>query len=611
MKENFDEEVDNVLESCLLSEPRKSFFLFAGAGSGKTHSLVFLLQKIKDRVGKELLKRRKKVAVITFTNAATNEIIKRLGYSSVFHVSTIHSFLWEIIKKHQCDIKMQYCRNLREEMDELDKKLSNPKNKKTKTYLSNTVKRDSLSDRLLKTEHVKKFIYDPNGRNPEYNALQHSEVIEISAELIIGTDCLQRIIAQQFPILLIDESQDTNKLLIDAFFEIQKNYPDIFSLGLIGDVKQRIYNDGKEKLAEIIPEGWEKPVKRMNYRSAKRIIQLANSIGRDIDQYAEQRPLENAEEGFVRLFVVTQREGLNKNEIELKVKQIMGNLTKDEKWCQGEAVKALTLEHMMVASRLGFADFLEPLNRVKKYSLFGSQGTFPEMDFFSREVLPLAKSMREDGGIALKILKMFSPLLSREKSVNPYLYYSICQKAAKEVAGRVEANDPIYKIVNSIQQNNLFVVPEVLGNACLLRELNQKESDDKELSAWIEVVGFPIDRVLRYDDYLHQRSQFDTHQGVKGLEFDRVLVIVDDSEARGFMFSYDKLFGVKELSKKDLENKEMGKETSIERTQRLFYVTCTRAKKSLAVVMYTKRPETVREKAIQKGWFEENEIVGL
>ena len=95
------------------------------------------------------------------------------------------------------------------------------------------------------------------------------------------------------------------------------------------------------------------------------------------------------------------------------------------------------------------------------------------------------------------------------------------------------------------------------------------------------------------------------------LEFDRVLVIIDDSEAKGFMFSYDKLFGVKNLSETDINNMAEGKETSINRTQRLFYVTCTRAKKSLAVVMYTNNPEKVKEEVIQKGWFKEEEIVTI
>lgn len=45
MENNIDFQVDETLEKCILSTPRKSFFLFAGAGSGKTYSLVLLLKK--------------------------------------------------------------------------------------------------------------------------------------------------------------------------------------------------------------------------------------------------------------------------------------------------------------------------------------------------------------------------------------------------------------------------------------------------------------------------------------------------------------------------------------------------------------------------------------
>lgn len=47
MGNNIDLQVDETLEKCILSTPRKSFFLFAGAGSGKTYSLVLLLKKIQ------------------------------------------------------------------------------------------------------------------------------------------------------------------------------------------------------------------------------------------------------------------------------------------------------------------------------------------------------------------------------------------------------------------------------------------------------------------------------------------------------------------------------------------------------------------------------------
>ena len=54
-----------------------------------------------------------------------------------------------------------------------------------------------------------------------------------------------------------------------------------------------------------------------------------------------------------------------------------------------------------------------------------------------------------------------------------------------------------------------------------------------------------------------EQSEFDTHQGVKGLEFPRVMIVADDGQMRmKSMHSYEKLFGVKALSQKDLENEK-------------------------------------------------------
>jgi DNA helicase-2/ATP-dependent DNA helicase PcrA len=87
------------------------------------------------------------------------------------------------------------------------------------------------------------------------------------------------------------------------------------------------------------------------------------------------------------------------------------------------------------------------------------------------------------------------------------------------------------------------------------------------------------------------------------------MVILDDEDARGFLFSYEKLFGAKEPSETDIKNQNEGKETSVERTRRLFYVTCSRAKESLAIVAYTKEAEKVKNHALSQGWFEENEVI--
>jgi len=610
MENNIDFQVDETLEKCILSTPRKSFFLFAGAGSGKTYSLVLLLKKIHNSIGKDLLLQGKNVAVITFTNAATDEIINRLDYSPIFHISTIHSFVWDVIKYYQADIKRLYCFYIEEDLKALEKKLEETEKKTTKTYLSNVEKFEYQKERLAKAQIIEKFVYNPNGSNPEYNALKHAEVIKISAQMILENKMLQRIIAQRYPILLIDESQDTKKELIDTFFEIQRNFADIFTLGLLGDQKQRIYADGKENIEDSIPIGWEKPVKRMNYRCAKRIIQLANNIGKDIDIHAEQRPREDANDGLIRLFVIQQREGLNKDKIEQNVMRIMSEQTQDAKWTTiGTEVKVLTLEHMMAARRLGFSRFFAPLYKVSKYQMTFLQGSVSEIEFFTKEVLPIAESIKEDGRVALEILKKYSPLLSGQNTEKPYELYLKCREEAIKVANLVNENGTIRVVVDEIIKSQLLTVPDVVRQAYMLSPSDIEDTVEEELRAWVEVMDLPINMVRSYDDYVNHRSQFDTHQGVKGLEFDRVMVIIDDSEIKGFLFSYDKLFGVKDLSNVDLKNKENGKETSIERTQRLFYVTCTRAKNSLAVVMYTNNPERVKTETIRKGWFEENEII--
>ncbi len=612
MANNKDLQVDETLEKCILSTPRKSFFLFAGAGSGKTHSLVLLLKKIRDSIGKDLLVQGKNAAVITFTNAATDEIVNRLDYSLVFHISTIHSFVWDAIKYYQADIKHLYCQYIQEDIQKLYEKQEKAKSKTTKTYQSNAEKIEHLKEKLGKAKTIEKFVYNPNGSNAEYNALNHAEVIKISAQMIMDNIMLQRIIAQRYPILLIDESQDTKKELVDAFFKIQENFSDIFTLGLLGDQKQRIYTDGKENMVNIIPSEWEQPVKRMNYRCAKRIVKLANTIGKDLDIYAEQNPKEDAADGLVRLFIVQQQNEIDKDDIEQTIMDIMCNQTHDAKWSGADAdVKTLTLEHMMAARRLGFAQFFGPLSKVDKYQMAFLQGKVSELDFFTKEVLPIADSINGDGRNALEILKAYSPLLSKQNTEKPYELYLRCRDDSQKVANIVNGNHSIRDVVKVVCSSQLLPVPEVLRQASILSTTDVNDEWEEDLQAWVMVMDLPINMVRGYDDYVNQRTRFDTHQGVKGLEFDRVMVIIDDSEAKGFMFSYDKLFGVKELTEIDKKHIEAGEESSVDRTQRLFYVTCTRAKETLAIVMYTSDSEKVKNQAISKGWFSEQEIVLL
>src|SRR5699024_9015021 len=93
--------------------------MFAGAGSGKTRSLINTLEYLDTQKGAYLMEHGKQVAVITYTNAACDEIERRLQYKSIFSVSTIHSFLWELIKNFQTDIKKWLTTSLQSDIDDL------------------------------------------------------------------------------------------------------------------------------------------------------------------------------------------------------------------------------------------------------------------------------------------------------------------------------------------------------------------------------------------------------------------------------------------------------------------------------------------------------------
>ena len=112
----------------------------------------------------------------------------------------------------------------------------------------------------------------------------------------------------------------------------------------------------------------------------------------------------------------------------------------------------------------------------------------------------------------------------------------------------------------------------------------------------------------KYYEYVSGNEGFDTHQGVKGLQFERVMTIIDDNESQGTTFNYEKLFGITEMSNRDFTNQQQGKETTIDRTRRLLYVTCSRAIDSLAIVLYVDQVDLAYEKVQACGWFKSDEI---
>lgn len=103
MKEKIETTADAEIQSCL--DNHQSFALIAGAGSGKTSSLVDALERVREREGHLLRQNGQRVACITFTKRAVEVIKGRLGFDHLYMVSTLHSFLWEQMGRFQSDIR--------------------------------------------------------------------------------------------------------------------------------------------------------------------------------------------------------------------------------------------------------------------------------------------------------------------------------------------------------------------------------------------------------------------------------------------------------------------------------------------------------------------------
>ena len=65
LDDHVDDHVDEEIQRCFLKEDPKCFFVFAGAGSGKTRSLIKTLTFLDETLGDWLLTNRKQIAVIT------------------------------------------------------------------------------------------------------------------------------------------------------------------------------------------------------------------------------------------------------------------------------------------------------------------------------------------------------------------------------------------------------------------------------------------------------------------------------------------------------------------------------------------------------------------
>lgn len=618
--------------------------MIAGAGSGKTTSLIKALKYIDGTFGKELRVQNRRVACITYTTGAESEIREDVGDDNLFHVSTIHSFLWELIRPFQADIKKWVISKI----DKKREKLEEEKLAFTSRTRASTI--EKMEANLIKNQHIKEnlqsvpyFKYE-TGSSYLKGILGHDDIMKMGPELITQNPLLQSIIAEKYPYFFIDESQDTDKEFILSLKIVDQNFSTKFCLGFFGDPMQKIYMTGAGTITH--EPDWNVIKKPENFRCPTTVLNVINSIrskGDELQQTGGKKQEIDGQLspvlGSATLFILKADDTREKKLTQ--VRQHLADVLKDDQWiasCIPPAVKVLVLEHRMAAKRLLFNELYSSFKDGTSESISTnfSEGTSWILMPFQKYILPLIVAFegKKDFEV-MQLLRRHSPLFAREylKS-NPDKISEIFQSTKADISALATlmtsgSGSTVADVLNFVQDKQLLDLDPRISNTLnpvkvttsddeaaevgmIADAINVNEDPEEVISYETAIINYlkcPAAQTWGYQSYINDESPYSTQHSVKGAEFDRVLVILDDEEGRAYtLYSYEKLLGIKELSNRDTENIAAGNDSTLDRTRRLFYVSCSRALKDLAVVLFVDDPSQAAIKLQEADVFDTDSI---
>jgi len=173
----------------------------------------------------------------------------------------------------------------------------------------------------------------------------------------------------------------------------------------------------------------------------------------------------------------------------------------------------------------------------------------------------------------------------------------------------------IKEILEFVEEKQLMLLDERIR--LRLKDIDaQPISDDSDNLEKLKKVleayfSCPAIQLWGYKTYIENESPYSIQHGIKGAEFERVLVILDDEESTHRQYSYEKLFDLIPPSNNDIKNQREGKPTIHDGTRRLFYVCCSRALKDLAVIFFVPDVTSALTKIKNAEIFENSNILSI
>ncbi|MEJ7691575.1 UvrD-helicase domain-containing protein [Daejeonella sp.] len=632
-------EVQSILQ-CI--DNGQNFLLSGGAGSGKTYSLVQVIRQVIEEFP------HARVACMTYTNAAVKEIEERVDHSNL-NVSTIHDFLWDTIKHFQKELKVAVVDLAN------DEEVTGIKIEGVTPVPANFF--DVLEDGIQYKEYVK--IRD--------GIISHDELLLVANRLFASYPKLSSIVKDRYKFIFIDEYQDTSTQVVDIFLtQFQQSLrPNI--IGFFGDAMQSIYDDTIGNLNAYIgnePGQVREIQKAQNRRNPLQIIGLANTIRTDgLMQTPSSDPTApNMANGVVKngriLFLHSQNGNID---------AVKSYLSENYQWdfLDAKETKELNLTHNLIADKAGFRTLMDIYDkdqvlkyrdRIKKYvkdnditedftgQTFGNVIDFlkngksgaalraveptngmnvfiadhpdllvkartMEYDVFSKmyvdkdQLVDDKKKDIDDEGkkgtkrdnLVKHLFKIQTNIsLYQTKQYNEFLRITDYRDKIVSIAQKRILKENIEILVDVSEKTIEEIIAEADAMGIAIIDDRVSQFTERQSYLYDRVKSVPFREFQKLFDYLEGKTPFSTQHKTKGTEFDNVLVILDNGSWNKYNFENLFLAG--------------GTPSVLDRTQKIFYVCCTRAKENLTVY-YCNPPATVIAQA--SVWFGADNVVEI
>lgn len=525
----------------------RSFRLEAGAGAGKTYSLIKALQHLIERNQHGFPKKNQQIACITFTNVARDEIAARTDKSPLVYCETNHAFCWSLISGFQKQL-----RSLVEAMPHWQERLA-----EVGGNLGTRVVEYSLGHRSIREDRV---------------SIHHDDVLPLTISLMEHLK-FRRMVADRFPIILVDEYQDTDRDWVEAIKRLFLTNPDGPLFGFFGDHWQKIYGDGCGRLEH---ESVTEIGKEANFRSVKTIVDCLNRMRPELRQEVKDPDSVGQVSVFHTNDWVGQRRtgGHWGGDLPADVGHQALQRVKDVLVQQGwnlapERTKILMLTHRLLASEQGYTS----LPTVFRYNDAFTKKEHPHIAYLVDELEPAC-----DAFAANRFGAMFEALGGTTPLLRSHADKAVWHNAMTRLL-ELRATGTVGDVINHLLDQRRPRLPDAIEKREReLRDFDRAAGEEmpERLAEVERLRAVPYAEISALRAYLDGHSPFETKHGVKGAEFDNVLVVI----GRGWnQYNFGEMLGLAAG-----QAIPAAREESFERNRNLFYVACSRPKRRLALL---------------------------